>query len=288
MRVSVGSMMLPLAGVRQFLSARFPLHAYGPAILVSFYCLWWLYGGGATVVEGFPGAVSLVAVFLQARLIDDIEDRQGDRRHLMLGLALATVIILALNWGRGSWWVALAALAAMLAAPLGLKPLLARGRDTLTTGSRTRDALLFLAFEGAHVVTFLYVYAFWRSTGQPALSGWLVASATGLFWSAYLFWKYARAAARPEWAVFGMSWRRFRVILIAVLLLCLVCQLWVAAELGLSASYACYAVGGTAVFVAWMRRIRAPEAGALRSAIGLMFVAMVDLGLVLALAVRPT
>lgn len=294
MAVQHRRLSLPFDGARVFLATRFPLQVYGPAILFSYYCLWWLFdsaaGAGLRFGSSLPGAISFVLLFLQARLIDDIEDQApgAGRGGLMLGLALAAVATMVLNWGRPSLGVALAALAAMLFAPLVMKPLLAQGgRQPLTTGSPRRDALLFLAFEGAQLLTFFYVYAFWRSQARPALPPLTVASTIGLFWTVYLFWKYARAVVRPDWRPFGLSWNRFRPLLIGTLLLCLIFQLTTAVALGLSGLYGVYAVCLTLGFAIWLRQI-APRfvGGQARALIGLLFVTGVNLGLIIALALR--
>jgi hypothetical protein len=296
-----------IAAVWAFLSTRFPLLVYGPAILVTYYCALWLYDSAA----GTPGpswtsaigAISLVLIFLQARLVDDIQDFQDDaqqnrvpgawapasRRGLVLGLAFTTAAIIALNWGRSALWVALASVAIMLAASFILAPLLSRTHPgMLTTGNRVKDAILFIAFEGAHVFTLLYIYCFWTSLPHPGLPIASVALATGLFWTTYAFWKYARFATRPSWNPFGMSWQVFRPALAGLLLLCLICQAGVGVAMDLSALYLGYALGITGLFMLWLVRMSpmgAAGGGAtgLQAHLGLLFVAAVDLGLVLAL-----
>lgn len=287
-----------IAGASRYLSSRFPLHLYGPAILLTYYCVWWLYDGAANIagadLSSGPGAVSLVLIFLQARLIDDLEDQAGRAQHgaaaasnrtaLTFALFLATAAVTALNWGRPSLYMALAPLAVMLTASGIVKPLLTNAdAAALTTGSTVKDVALFLAFESAHLFTILYIYIFWRSLSRQALPTRQVACVTVLFWAAYVFWKYARCAARPDWNPFGMGWRTFRLLLIGILALCLVCNLAVTQALGLAPLHAAYACIVFALFTAWLASIpQQREATALRSQIGLLFVGALDLGLILA------
>lgn len=296
------------ASVRQYLSARFPLHLYGASIVVTFYCALALFDAAATSSTVMPssliGAISLVLLFLASRLIDDIDDFEADhgyrgafgpipgpgRRSLIVGLTGTIAAIVGLNWSsKAALIVATAAVGVMLLGPFVLKPLVLGKRDPrrYTTGHWLTDLVLFVVFESAQFLTLLYIYFFWTSISRSELPASMVGLITTMFWTTYVFWKYSRFLTRSTPPPFEMTRNALRIALIGDLSLVVICTVAIGVLVGLSVAWIGYIVATACVFAAWLTRLRPAGDGSsatamLDKAIGLLFAANLNLSLVAA------
>jgi hypothetical protein len=284
-----------------YLATRFPPGTHGVAVLATFasaYALYWRAtgaGGGWAVLSG---AATFVLLFLQMRLVDDLDDSASDaqgasvaevrrRRRALLG-ALAAVIatICALN---AAWpaacALALAAVALTLLTPFVLRRCLIR-----------RRFLLGVAYESAPGLVLMYAYVFWKDTSGQSLPVGAVAAATALLWGGYEFWKFSRKIGLPEFQPYDLSWGGAVGVLRGLLVVVAAAAITLSALTRLSPALPLYSLALCAAFVLWMAREPAP-AGPARDAAGrpgrplprwrgLPFVAALEAGIVLT-AVLP-
>jgi hypothetical protein len=267
----------------------------------AFLCSYLLYAriAGESAAFGWSllgGVGSLLALFAQLRLIDDLDDLERDhpaaqctargrsalRTQLLASFAACMVCIAILNFAqRRALMAAAAATALAFLAPFGFKRLFPRG---LAAG--------FLVFEGAPFLIFAYCYFFWRDAGGPALPFVAAACVTGLFWTGYEFWKFSRKVHTAAMQPYFLSPRGIRAALNVYLVLALVTNLLVARFAGLSEAYTTYAI---ALPLAWLVWLNASWASAARvpSGIcrpywaGMTFVAALELGLLVELLPLP-
>jgi len=200
--------------VVKHLSARFPLHTQGLAILGVYLALQSVYlhsSADAHVrwLELAAGGTAFGLLFIQLRLVDDIDDFDNDargrpagsrsrvsRRRLVatLGIVMALVILLSL-WSWRALADTLGASLLMFLAPVTAKhPRLA-----------LRRPLLAVLYEGAPALIILYGYFAW-STYSGGSSPWYVAACTtALFWAGYEFWKFSRKLDQPGYRPYDLS-----------------------------------------------------------------------------------
>jgi hypothetical protein len=277
LRAVLGSRAMPIAG--------------------AFLCSYLLYGriAGDSAALGWSllgGIGTLIALFAQLRLIDDLDDLERDyppaqrmaawrsalRARLLASVAACMVFIATLNFARGHALMAAAAATALaFAAPFGFKRLFPR---SLAVG--------FLVFEGAPFLIFAYCYFFWRDAGGPALPFVAAACVAGLFWTGYEFWKFSRKVHTAVMQPYFLSPRGIRAALNGYLVLALAANLLLARFARLSEAYTAYA---TALPLAWLVWLNASWAKAARAQsgirrpcwAGMTFVAALELGLLVEL-----
>jgi hypothetical protein len=197
--------------VVRHLSARFPLHTQGLVILGVYLALQSVYLHSAAHArvhwpELSAGAAAFGLLFIQLRLVDDIDDFDNDalgrsgsqvsRRRLVatLGIVMALVILLSL-W---SWRALTDVLGVSLL--MFLAPVMAKRQ-----GLPLRRPLLALFYEGAPALIVLYGYLAW-STYSGGSSPWYVtACTTALFWAGYEFWKFSRKLDQPGYRPYDIG-----------------------------------------------------------------------------------
>ncbi|MBF9129927.1 hypothetical protein I0C86_13280 [Plantactinospora sp. S1510] len=208
----------------RYLLRRFPPHTVGLATVLTFASLQSLYLRAVPSPELDLLAVAattatFVLLFVQLRLVDDIDDfhrdaatdrspAAGRRSHLQAGLVATiglTVLLTMRHWP--ALLTALAATAAMLLAPRVVN-------HPRLPGHRI---LLPIVYEGAPLLIMVYAYAGWRTYADSAASPVLVFGVTGLYWTAYEFWKFSRKLDDAGYRPYGLG-PRGRLVALAVLL----------------------------------------------------------------------
>lgn len=259
----------------------------------AFLCSYLLYGriAGDGIAFGrslLGGVGTLIALFAQLRLIDDLDDLERDhpaaqftpawrsalRARLLASVVACMVFIATLNFAQGRALMAAAAATALaFAAPFGFKRLFPR---SLAVG--------FLVFEGAPLLIFVYCYFFWRDAGGRALPFVAAACVAGLFWAGYEFWKFSRKVHAVAMQPYFLSPRGIRAALNVYLALALVANLAVAHFAGLSEAYTTYAIALPLAWLVWLNaswgRAARAQSGIRRPYwAGMTFVAALELGL---------
>lgn len=284
----------------KYLSARFPLHTQGLAILGVYLALQsvYLHSSGHAHVrwpEFVAGGAAFGLLFIQLRLVDDIDDFDNDargrfagsrsrvsRRRLVatLGLVTALAILLSL-WSWQALTDVLGASLLMVLAPVTAK----------RPGLALRRPLLAILYEGAPALIILYGYLAW-STYSGGSSPWYVAAcATALFWAGYEFWKFSRKLDQPGYRPYDLGLAQRYAALICLLIF---------AELNGVALYLSDRMATSArlfglllplLFIAWLGAWRrtAPTAADARGPAwsGLTFVSVLAAGLLAGTAILP-
>ena len=305
---SMGLNDLVPAGL-SYLNRRFPLQSLGVALAVTFLSAYLIYGrASGHLVLGIGtilGAATFVLLFLQLRIVDDLDDvdsargpddseRQIRLRKLQLtsGLIATTCLIAALNWGSSALAVALSATALMIINPFvlknGVKKYITKPSDAdqLTTGSLGMDLLLAIFYEGVPVLMVLYIYYKWSALTQTSSPRILILSVTCTFWALYEIWKYSRFLTRPDWHPYGLHWTGAKVLIVCLFLVAAATQVMTALLSGLSMMYSTYVLVLTSLFIVFVWQT-APSAARdkrakLRALAGLAYVGAVDLGILVA------
>jgi hypothetical protein len=280
---------------------RVPLVRQAVPIAGAFLCSYLLYGriAGDSATPGWNllgGIVTLLALFAQLRLVDDLDDLERDhpagqcsparrsalRIRLIAGIVACMTLIVILNFTRWHALIAAAiATALTFAGPFGLKRLFPRA---LALGS--------VVFEGAPFLIFAYCYFFWRDAGGAALPFVAAASVAGLFWTGYEFWKFSRKVHTAAMQPYFLSPRGIRASLNAYLVLALATNLALARFAGLSDAYTAYAAALPLAWLAWLNAswpTAASEPGGIRRPLwaGMTFVGALELGLLVELLPMP-
>ncbi|WP_233808095.1 hypothetical protein [Paraburkholderia sp. HP33-1] len=276
---------------------RIPLACEAVPIAGAFVCSLLLYGriAGVALEPGWrvlAGLASFFLLFVQLRLIDDLDDLDRDypaghalaarraalRVRLLASLAAIVVLLVALNAGmKHAWTAAAAATALAFAAPFVFKRLFP-----------TRPLLCLPAFEGAPFAIFTYSYFFWRDMAERDLSVYVVVCVAGSMWTGYEFWKFSRKVGTTALQPYHLTARGIRVALNALLILSLGINVALARLAGLSQTYLIYAALLPLVWlvllnVSWPGPASRP--GRPRWA-GTRFVVAVELGLLAALLLK--
>ncbi|MEX3814948.1 hypothetical protein AB3X96_32590 [Paraburkholderia sp. BR13439] len=267
-----------------------PLAAEALPIAGAFVCSLLLYGriAGVAVEPGWrvlAGLVSFLLLFVQLRLIDDLDDlerdypaghaqlarREARRTRLVASLATSALLLVALNTGVGHARTAAAAATALaFAAPFVFKRLLP-----------SRPLLCFPAFEGAPFAVFMYGYFWWRDMAGRELSFYVVMCVAGSMWTGYEFWKFSRKVGATAPQPYHLSAREIRVALNVLLMLALGINVSLSRLAGLSQTYSIYAATLPLVWLAWLNASwpgPARRPGRPRWA-GTRFIVAVELGL---------
>jgi hypothetical protein len=298
-----------VAGVLDYLSRRFPLKSLGVALAVTFLCAYLVYGSAAGHQEfgigTILGAASFVLLFLQLRIIDDLDDVESSKSpeesggqirqrklQLVAGLLATTLLLVAMNWNSQALPAALAATALMIVNPFilkdGVKKYITKPSDPdqLTTGSVIMDLLLAIPYEGVPALLVLYIFYAWTAVTQKTLPSGVIIAVTATFWALYEIWKYSRLLARPDWRPYGLGWKAGKILLMSLLLVAAILQLVTARLSGLSPIYSAYALILTGVFVILIWRMTPPAVkgnnAKLRALSGLAYVGATDLGILVA------
>ncbi|MEU9186126.1 hypothetical protein AB0D14_16565 [Streptomyces sp. NPDC048484] len=289
----------------RYLAARFPPRTHGIAVLATFVCAYALYcraGGGGGGWTAPVGAVSFVLLFLQMRLIDDLDDCASDaqggsvdevrrrRRALLWALASVVAAVCALN----APWPAACALAVVAVALTALTPFVLR-RFLIS-----RRYLLGIAYEIGPAIVLLYVYAFWTETSGRTLPLGAVVTATVLLWTGYEFWKFSRKIGLAEFQPYGLSWGGATVTLRVLLAAAAAAAVLLAVLTRVSPVLPLYTCVLCAAFALWIAREPAPADPGRYAPVnprvplprwrGLPFVALLQAGIVLTavLPLRPS
>ncbi|KXU84197.1 hypothetical protein CI15_27305 [Paraburkholderia monticola] len=277
---------------------RMPLASEAVPIAGAFVCSLLLYGriAGVAFEPGWrllAGLASFFLLFVQLRLIDDLDDLERDypawrapsawraarRTRLVASLAAGALLLAVLNIGMKHAWAAAAAAAALaFAAPFGCKRLFA-----------TMHPLLCLpAFEGAPFAIFTYAYFFWRDMAARELNSFVVVCVAGSMWTGYEFWKFSRKVGTTAPQPYHLPARGIRLALNAFLILALGINVSLSRLAGLSLTYSIYAATLPLVWLVWLNASwpgPASRPGRPRWA-GTRFVVAVELGLLAGLLLK--
>ena len=290
----------PYGPVRDYLRDRFPLVSNGGAVLSSFVCSYLLYGQAQEeqVLEpvAVAGAVAFVLLFLQRRIVDDIEDVRDDlaergtsldaaegrrRLHgLLLGAAAVSALVVAIN--------------AAASEDLFLVSLVLVAWPPTATVIKRRvwrvRLLRYLVNETCPALIISYVYVVWREAGGEALSAASVAATIALFWIVYEWWVFTRKIGEPSdgWPPWELTMAGTRRALMAFLALYLACSVALAASADVSAVFVAYNVAAAVAFAVlilrWWSRLPPGEDASQRVPArwgGLPFAATVQVGVLL-------
>ncbi|MGF6873759.1 hypothetical protein [Paraburkholderia sp. MM5477-R1] len=272
---------------------RLPLAADAVPIAGAFVCSLLLYGriAGVAIEPGWrllAGLASFFLLFVQLRLIDDLDDLERDyptghalsarRARLIASLAASAILLVALNAGMGHARTAAAAATALaFAAPFVFKRLL------------PTNALLCLpVFEGAPFAIFIYGFFLWRDVAGRELSFYVVVCVAGSMWTGYEFWKFSRKVGTTALQPYLLSARAIRVALNALLILALGINVSLSRLASLSQTYAIYAATLPLVWLVWLNASwpgPASRPGRPRWA-GTRFIVAVELGLLAGLLLK--
>ncbi|MBB5447901.1 MULTISPECIES: hypothetical protein [unclassified Paraburkholderia] len=276
---------------------RMPLAAEAVPIAGAFVCSLFLYGriAGVAIEPGWrvlAGLASFFLLFVQLRLIDDLDDlerdyptghallarREARRTRLVASIAASAILLVALNTGMGHARTAAAAATALaFAAPFVFKRLLP-----------THPLLCLPAFEGAPFAIFTYGYFFWRDMAGRELSFYVVVCVAGSMWTGYEFWKFSRKVGTTALQPYLLSARAIRVTLNALLILALGINVSLSRLASLSQTYSIYAATLPLVWLVWLNASwpgPASRPGRPRWA-GTRFIVAVELGLLAGLLLK--
>jgi hypothetical protein len=277
--------------------SRMPLAAEAVPIAGAFVCSLLLYGriAGVAAEPGWRwlgGVASFFLLFVQLRLIDDLDDLDRDypaghplstrravmRTRIFATLAASAILLVALN--AGMWRASTAAAATIalaVAAPFVFKRLFP-----------TRPVLCSPAFEGAPFAIFAYGYFFWRDVGGNESSCFVMLCVAGSMWTGYEFWKFSRKAGTAALQPYHLSARGIRVALNALLILALALNVSLSMLARLSHLYSIYAVALPLAWLVWLNATwpsPARKPGRPRWA-GTRFVVALELGLLAELLLK--
>ncbi|MGF6415675.1 hypothetical protein [Paraburkholderia sp. MM5482-R1] len=276
---------------------RLPLAADAVPIAGAFVCSLLLYGRIAGVASEpgwrlLAGLASFFLLFVQLRLIDDLDDlerdypaghallarREARRTRLVASLAASAILLVALNAGMGHARTAAAAATALaFAAPFVFKRLLA-----------THPLLCLPVFEGAPFAIFMYGFFLWRDVARRELSFYVVVCVAGSMWTGYEFWKFSRKVGTTALQPYLLSARAIRVALNALLILALGINVSLSRLASLSQTYSIYAATLPLVWLVWLNASwpgPASRPGRPRWA-GTRFIVAVELGLLAGLLLK--
>jgi hypothetical protein len=292
-----------IRGTHEYLKLRFPLHILGVAIAAAYACGFVLFNRIYDRTSSFGvgvaiGAVSEILLFLQLRLVDDIEDISRDpitgvtQRGLLVALPISAVVVIALNWSDAlALAIAAGAIGIAVVTSFVLKPVLKTpAAEISSTGSARRDAVLSVFFEGAPCLIIVYGYTRWAHDTGGAVRPASVIAVSGLFWMSYEYWKYSRYMTRSGWRPYGLSWPQARIALIGILIAAFIFQMMIVTYARLPSLYLFYALCVTVAFIAITStgdpansklgvddmQVVTSRHGSLA---GILFVALVNLGL---------
>ncbi|EEA04246.1 hypothetical protein BH160DRAFT_0419 [Burkholderia sp. H160] len=276
---------------------RMPLASEAVPIAGAFVCSLLLYAriAGVALEPGWrvlAGLASFFLLFVQLRLIDDLDDLERDypaghallarretrRTRLVGGLAASAILLVALNIGMGHARTAAGAATALaFAAPFAFKRLFS-----------TRPLLCLPAFEGAPFAIFTYGYFLWRDMTGRELSFDVVLCVAGLMWTGYEFWKFSRKVGTTALQPYHLPAHGIRAALNALLILALGINVALVRLAGLSQTYSIYAAVLPLVWLVWLNASwpgPASRRGRPRWA-GTRFIVAVELGLLAALLLK--
>ncbi|MGF6805715.1 hypothetical protein OKW30_000841 [Paraburkholderia sp. Clong3] len=276
---------------------RLPLAAEAVPIAGAFVCSLLLYGriAGVAIEPGWrllAGLASFFLLFVQLRLIDDLDDLERDypaghallarraarRTRLVASLAASAILLVALNTGMGHARTAAAAATALaFAAPFVFKRLLP-----------THPLPCLPVFEGAPFAIFMYGFFLWRDVAGRELSFYVVVCVAGSMWTGYEFWKFSRKVGTNALQPYLLSARAIRVALNALLILALGINVSLSRLASLSQTYSIYAATLPLVWLVWLNASwpgPASRPGRPRWA-GTRFIVAVELGLLAGLLLK--
>lgn len=207
-----------------------------------------------------PMGLAFVLLFLQIRIVDDIDDHDGttepSRQRLMswLAVTLLLVVVCSVAWPPAIC-TALAASAASTAPFLTARLRAAGPRSTGAPTSKhfrstvaqaghlraTRPVVL-VVHEASPLLVTSYGYAAWRVQSDQSLSNAAGAATLALFWISYEVWKWSRELDRGPGRPHGFSSWSLRCGLVAILAAAAGCVLVVLLSSQLPTLFAVYAV----------------------------------------------
>ncbi|OLF15947.1 hypothetical protein [Actinophytocola xanthii] len=238
--------------VRGYLASRFPLPTQGTAIVLTFVSAQLLLDRAVGPVglrwTGVLGVASFVLLFLQLRLVDDIDDLEQDggaaghtRSGLTYGWLTVVVGIVALNLlyppALGG---ALAAVALTVLTPFWVKRRLT-----------TRRVPLAVCYETIPLVVMAYPVLFWLSEGGVAPAAAPTAAVVVLFWAAYEFWKFSRKAPDLDYRPYRLGRDGVRAVLLALLCCAAACVATIVVTLPVTWFFIIYQSVLLGLLIAW-------------------------------------
>lgn len=246
-----------LGGFAGHLLQRFRVGRVVLPLLLAFACSSTIYvelHGAAPAKSAVVGAVTFLLLFVQLRLIDDLDDLDRDHaaqdrealgRRLRLTLPCVLALLFALNAGRGAALAAVAVGSALsYLGPFVVKRALPPRPVFL--------GLAFLVFEGAPASFFAYVYVYWLESA-PSSTARLGASVTVVFWLAYEFWKFSRKAHLVAFQPYFLGARGLRKALTALLACAAAANLALARGAGFGRGATLYLVALPLALTVWLR-----------------------------------
>jgi hypothetical protein len=231
------------------------------ATVAAFVCSYNVYG---QVAHGVPsaswrmlgGALCFVLLFLQLRLVDDLDDlkhdfpalQTGGRRMVKMRCLLRSAIVVCIGVNAllnatetRALLAAGVATAITFAGPFGVKRWLP-----------TQLGIGAIVFEAAPFSFFSYAYFYWRDAGNPALPVSVVLCAIVVFWSGYEFWKFSRKLYTEAFQPYFLKPPQIRVVLNALLVVALIANIGLAMTASFSRFYLIYAAMLPAGLLLWM------------------------------------
>jgi hypothetical protein len=193
----------------------------------------------------FSGLLTFALLFLQLRIIDDIDDHDGasapTRAQLITGLVLTVTLTVALNADRPpALAIAGSATVVMLTAPRAV------------TYLRSPRPLVLAGYEAGPALIMAYGYAAWRGQGGQPLPGLAVTGVTGLFWISYEVWKWSREIDRGGTRPHGLGDDVLRAGLIALLAAATGCAVLVRVGTDLPPGLAAYLILAPVACAGWL------------------------------------
>jgi hypothetical protein len=286
--------------VIKYLSARFPLHTQGLAILGVYLALQSVYLHSSAHAhvrwpEFATGGAAFGLLFIQLRLVDDIDDFDGDARGrpagsrsrvslrrlvATLGIVTALVILLSL-WSWRTLADVLGASLLMFLAPVAAK----------RPGLPLRRPFLAILYEGAPALIIVYGYFAWSTYSGGSSPWYVVACTSALFWAGYEFWKFSRKLDQPGYRPYDLGLPQRYAALIWLLIFAELNGVVLCISDRMAAPVLLFGLLLPLLFIAWLeawRRTAATSADARGPAwSGLTFVSVLAAGLLAGTAILP-
>jgi hypothetical protein len=285
-----------------YLRARLPVASVLLPLTLAFLCSHALNSGGAARVDLnwalFRGLATFLLLFVQLRLIDDLDDLEADlralrasapppppriRARLRAALVVVFSLLLTLNAAHGAT-LAIAVVAATLlsyAGPFGIKRHLPARPPVLV--------LAFVVFEGAPACFFAYVSLNAGAGASPGAGTAIAVPCLAAFWLAYEYWKFSRKAHLPASHPYLLSRRGVRRALTALMVVAAAANAALASRAGFGTVAMAYVVAVPLGLCAWLNRRWTPAASGAGSPplwSGMAYMFLLDAGIGLELLAR--
>jgi hypothetical protein len=260
---------LPRSTVRRYLATQYPpaqAVAVGVAVVTSYAAYGRIAGGMSIDAPALVAAVTVMVLFLQLRVVDDVTvwSNTHDRDEvsgatgaaLVAGLVATTVGIAIVN----------AAIdARMLAATVAITLVMAATLPATTRERRLPPPVSVIfgrlpLFELCPAAMLAYAYLAWHVSSGRSLRWFEVAVVVGVLLCGFSVWKFTRhLGERTEERIYRMPWPVVRVLCMALLAASLALNALLVSYAELSPAFLAWVAGVTAVFAFLARPRRSPD-----------------------------